>query len=277
MRSIVSVKLTVLSVMSLALASAQPRASSPEILRAVQTVNKFRAQVDAGIAPRQKLAEAEEALADTVDAEVIHNSLENGLTEENAAQATDAALRRLNRVHANVLRQQQLVDAGVLPAQSMKPFTEEQQWAQTQYDLTVSRANLIQEIAEMARAEQQRLEEMEALLATVSVPDQLQAMERFDGTGMFGPEDFKKVKAAFEKEFARPLPISAEGETAVHRAMHFDHSNRVDVAILPDAPEGLWLRRFLEESNIPYYAFRRAVAGKATGAHIHIGPPSGRT
>jgi hypothetical protein len=31
----------------------------------------------------------------------------------------------------------------------------------------------------------------------------------------------------------------------------------------------------LESSAIPYYAFRSFVPGKATAAHIHIGPPSG--
>jgi hypothetical protein len=37
----------------------------------------------------------------------------------------------------------------------------------------------------------------------------------------------------------------------------------------------VWLRHYLEASAIPYYAFRSSVPGKATGAHIHIGPPSG--
>jgi hypothetical protein len=64
------------------------------------------------------------------------------------------------------------------------------------------------------------------------------------------------------------------GETAVHRALGFDHRNRVDVAVHPDQPEGVWLRQYLELHYIPYFAFRRAVPGKATGAHIHIGPMS---
>ena len=35
-------------------------------------------------------------------------------------------------------------------------------------------------------------------------------------------------------------------------------------------------RQYLEASDIPYYAFRSEVPGKATAAHIHIGPPSTR-
>ena len=72
------------------------------------------------------------------------------------------------------------------------------------------------------------------------------------------------------------MPISANGETSVHRALGFDHRGRVDVAVMPDQPEGIWLRHYLEAHNIPFYAFRSAIAGKATGAHIHIGPGSTR-
>jgi hypothetical protein len=44
----------------------------------------------------------------------------------------------------------------------------------------------------------------------------------------------------------------------------------------PDSPEGAWLLEYLRAQRIPYYAFRQAVRGKATGAHIHIGPGSTR-
>jgi hypothetical protein len=50
----------------------------------------------------------------------------------------------------------------------------------------------------------------------------------------------------------------------------------VDVALNPDTQEGHWLRKYLESSAIPYYAFRSFVPGKAAAAHIHIGPPSNR-
>ena len=85
-----------------------------------------------------------------------------------------------------------------------------------------------------------------------------------------------RVEMAFAERFGKPLPVSANGETAVHRALGFDHRGRVDVAVQPDQPEGVWLRQFLTENRIPYFAFRQAVPGKATGAHIHIGPMSTR-
>ena len=82
------------------------------------------------------------------------------------------------------------------------------------------------------------------------------------------------MESAFEREFGKPLPVSAMGETAVHRALGFDHRGRVDVAVYPDTPEGIWLRNYLTTNHIPYFAFRHAVPGKATGAHIHLGPMS---
>ena len=101
-------------------------------------------------------------------------------------------------------------------------------------------------------------------------------MERFDGGGSFTHNDFKTVLLAFEKQFKKPLPVSAQGDTALHRALGFDHRDRVDVALFPDSAEGEWLRQCLEANDIPYYAFRNFVPGKATGAHIHMGPPSNR-
>ena len=101
-------------------------------------------------------------------------------------------------------------------------------------------------------------------------------MTKYVGSGFFSPVDRKIVGAAFEKRFGRPLPISVEGESLTHRSMGFDHQGRVDVALTPDQPEGIWLCQYLRAMGIPYFAFRTAMAGRATGAHIHIGPPSDR-
>ena len=118
----------------------------------------------------------------------------------------------------------------------------------------------------------------ETLQATLAqAPAEAAAIaERFDGDGVFTSTDFRRVESAFTMHFARPLPVSAMGETAVHRALGFDHRSRVDVAVHPDQPEGVWLREYLNQNRIPYFAFRQAVPGKATGAHIHIGPMSTR-
>jgi hypothetical protein len=141
--------------------------------------------------------------------------------------------------------------------------------ARKEVDRAQSRAELTREIAEMAATElalQSRLAESEAS-ATV---------QRFDGDGIFSMLNFARIQRAYESHFGKPLPVSAMGETAVHRAMGFDHSGRVDVAVHPDTPEGVWLLEYLTSQRIPFYAFRQAVRGKATGAHVHIGPSSTR-
>ncbi len=48
----------------------------------------------------------------------------------------------------------------------------------------------------------------------------------------------------------------------------------VDVALHPEDLEGLFLIDLLETWGLPYIAFHTGVPGQATGAHIHIGPPS---
>ena len=92
----------------------------------------------------------------------------------------------------------------------------------------------------------------------------------------FGNDEFKHVVLEFEKKFDHKLPVSARGDTALHRSMGFDHRGRVDVALNPDGLEGRWLMRFLEQQKLPFFAFRTAVQGQATAPHIHMGPPSMR-
>jgi hypothetical protein len=87
---------------------------------------------------------------------------------------------------------------------------------------------------------------------------------------------FAGVAAAYQEHFGKPLPVSAMGDTAVHRALGFDHRGRVDVALNPDSSEGEWLRLYLTVKRIPFFVFRQALPGKATGAHIHIGTASAR-
>jgi hypothetical protein len=137
-------------------------------------------------------------------------------------------------------------------------------------DLANFRAKLVEELEQYARAEEEVDEAAPLLLGPRRV------VERFDGRGIFTDVDFARVSSAFQRQFFKPLPVSAKGETATHRALGFDHRGRVDIAINPDAREGVWLISYLRKLKVPYYAFRAAVRGKATGAHIHLGPPSNR-
>ncbi len=97
---------------------------------------------------------------------------------------------------------------------------------------------------------------------------------RFNGTAAWSLSNAGQIEQFFAARFGRPLPVSARGESEVHRQMHFDHRNAMDVALHPDSPEGRALMEYLRKENIPFLAFRGRVAGSSTGAHIHIGNPS---
>jgi hypothetical protein len=97
---------------------------------------------------------------------------------------------------------------------------------------------------------------------------------RYNGSAEWSLADAGKVETYFATLFGHPLPVSARGESEVHRQMHFDHRNAMDVALHPDSIEGRALMDYLRKSGIPFMAFRSKVAGSSTGAHIHIGKPS---
>lgn len=84
------------------------------------------------------------------------------------------------------------------------------------------------------------------------------------------------VQTFFASTFGQTLPVSALGQSATHNRLGYNHRNSVDVALHPDSPQGKALISYLESQGIPYLAFRSAVAGVATGPHIHIGYPSNR-
>jgi hypothetical protein len=99
---------------------------------------------------------------------------------------------------------------------------------------------------------------------------------RYNGPARWALADAAKVQSYFLGQFHHALPVSAFGQTAVHTQLGFDHSSAIDVAVHPDSAEGQALMHYLRSQGIPFIAFRQAVAGSATGAHIHIGYPSHR-
>jgi len=245
---------------------------APEVTRAKAEIEKLRALVQAGAAPRNQLDKAEEKMADAQDAAFLRKTLYGqDLNAEQADEMLAAAARRRDRREKAYDTAKKLVDAHVVAANSLENPLSDVDLARKEYALAETRANLTRELAAMARVE----EDLDTKLAEQPA-DAHNVAERFDGYGIFTTPQFAKVETAFEGKFKKPLPVSAMGETAVHRALGFDHRGRVDVAVYPDAPEGVWLRDYLTQQHIPYFAFRHAVPGKATGAHIHIGPGSTR-
>ncbi|MFN0105000.1 MAG: hypothetical protein ACKV2U_23315 [Bryobacteraceae bacterium] len=263
----------------LLLAHALPAAETAALRQARDQLEYVRKLADAGAASRKQVEQAEGALRQAQDDELIAETLDarvavEDLTEEQSAEATGAAARRLERQRARLAEQAQLVGEGVAPRTSLVPFEEELDRARRLVDAMEQRARSLAEIASMIRAEQEAIERQPE---QPSIADgAIARITRFDGENKFGTGEFKKVVLEFERKFDHKLPVSARGETALHRAMRFDHRGRVDVALSPDGVEGRWLMRFLEQRKIPFFAFRTAVRGQATAPHIHIGPPSTR-
>ncbi|HSE36940.1 MAG TPA: hypothetical protein VLG74_06520 [Blastocatellia bacterium] len=102
------------------------------------------------------------------------------------------------------------------------------------------------------------------------------AVMRYSGTGGWAISAASKVKDFFASKFGRQLPISALGQSSTHNRLGFDHRNSVDVSVHPDSAEGKALIEYLRNNGIPFLAFRSAIRGVATGAHIHIGYPSNK-
>ena len=102
------------------------------------------------------------------------------------------------------------------------------------------------------------------------------AVMRYSGAGGWVLSQASKVKDFFTSTFGRQLPISALGQSPTHNRLRFDHRNSVDVALHPDSAEGKALIEYLRVNGVPFLAFRSAIPGVATGAHIHIGYPSHR-
>jgi hypothetical protein len=98
----------------------------------------------------------------------------------------------------------------------------------------------------------------------------------YAGRGEWSLAQLPKLERFFAGRFGRPLPVSALGQTMVHDRLGFDHRNALDVAVHPDSVEGRALIAYLESASISFIAFRGAVPGAATGAHIHVGPASQR-
>jgi hypothetical protein len=264
---------------SLLVACVLSAADTAAVRQANEQLAFVRKLAEAGAASKKQVEQAETALKQAQDDALIAETLDarvaiEDLTEEQSAEATGAATRRLDRIRSRLAEQASLVSQGVAPRTSLVPFEEEVDGARRIVAAMEQRARSLAEIAAMIRAEQEAGDQQadQPSLADGAIA----RITRFAGENKFGADEFKQVVLEFERKFDRKLPVSARGETALHRSMGFDHRGRVDVAVLPESVEGRWLMRYLEQQKIPFFAFLTAVRGQATAPHIHIGPPSTR-
>lgn len=255
--------------------TASPQAGLRDPLSQAQAeLERIERAVAEGGLPRAKLEEARQMVAEAEDQAVLQQTLYatralEELNEQLTQRMLESARRLMERQQERVERVKRLIDEGALARNALTPLVEELDRRRKALDRAESQARLWNQLAEMARAEKQRQEQMEAeqtagLVRAKAEPD----------LGILSAARVRMLEGEFETVFRRPLPVSARGDTGFHRALGFDHTGRIDVAVSPDSPEGRWLRRWLERAGIPFIAFQGAVKGKSTAAHIHIGPPS---
>ncbi len=245
-----------------------------QLSRAKGELERIRTLVAQGTLPNSWLKDAEVKFADAEDQETITRIFYGkprvqDISDDEAKAVVDAAGRRVARQEDVVKRQLSLVNEGVLARTEAEGAQHELESRKRILEIAQSRVKLMHELREMASVEAR-------LRKQYAGGDLNGVMIRYEGRGVFHPGELPSISNAFERRFHHALPVSASGQTALHRSLGLDHRERVDVALNPDGAEGIWLRQFLEGEGIPYLAFRSAVPGAATAPHIHIGPESSR-
>ena len=247
---------------------------APEITKAKSELVRLEQLVEAGGVPRNRLEQARQELSEAMDRAVLRRTLYGSLkvedlTESLAKQMLDSAQRLVSNQQEKVNKYRELVEQNVVGRLTLTPFIEELDIRRKSLALAESRVMFWNQLLEMARAEQARQLEQEQLAAAQQLSDD-------ESTAVLALSRVRQLESEFERVFSRSLPVSARGDTTFHRTLGFNHTGRIDVALNPDSAEGQWLRKWLDRSGIPYLAFRGAVPGQASAAHIHVGPPSTR-
>lgn len=238
--------------------------------RAQADVERIKPLVEQGTLPKSSLAQAEERLADAQDEVTLSETLYSptrlqDMTPEQANEMVAAAARRVEREEAVLETRQKLLEMGIISQAELGSVKNELESRRLVVDLAKNRIKLLDELREMAAAEQR-----------MEVSSLKNSMIRYDGSAAFKLGELPLIEKDFKTHFHHDLPVSAIGQTMVHQSLGLDHRNKVDVALNPDQPEGVWLRHYLEKQHLPYLAFRSAIAGAATAPHIHIGTGSSR-
>lgn len=247
--------------------------NDPSVRLARETLDRVTHLVQSGALPQIRLRKAQEDLQDALDSSILKKSLySNDVSPEDAEQMIYVAQRMVVRRQRALMDMQQLVSAGVISRAEAESSGMDLNRAQEELDWAENRSKLVAQMAAAVKL-QKEIASLESQAETHPEWNG-KVFTKYEGSGVFTPADLKTLETAYLAHFAKPLPISANGETAVHRSLGFDHRGRVDVAVYPDATEGLWLQSYLKSKRIPYFAFRAAVPHQATGAHIHVGPGS---
>jgi hypothetical protein len=216
----------------------------------------------AGGALAQSLGESLESLLRST--REYQESLRNLLAlQTEAAERAEASAEKYRRIHRD----------GLVSRRDVERAEDQAAEARARAAATRERMDEAERVAVEARA----------LIRLAALPPVAPGDERatpevveYRGVSDWTLAQVAGLERFFAARFGRPLPVSALGQTALHDRLGFDHRNALDVALHPDTTEGRALLDHLRGRRVPFLAFRGAVPGVSTGAHVHVGPPSPR-
>lgn len=177
------------------------------------------------------------------------------------AHAQQAEIEKLTK-NTDLLRQ--LYSEGLIARIELEKAETELNAAKTRLEESQKAEELVKKADELAKAQ--------PAVKTFVKPTLM--MRSTAGSWSLG--NLSAVQQFFSTTFGKSLPVSTIGQSATHNRMGWDHRHAVDVGLHPDSNEGRALIAYLQNSGIPFLAFRGAVPGVSTGPHIHIGSPSHR-
>ncbi len=187
------------------------------------------------------------------------------------------ALKERERLEAETLaKKQSLIAQGLLVKRDLEPNEQKLTDLRTQMNDTNKR---------ITQADQFMVEIMNLDQLAKNLPKAYQSSGvyydntryiRYTGTVAWSLRGYYQVDSFYQARYRQSLPVSAFGQSDTHNRLGFDHSNSFDVALHPDTAEAQELMSYLRNRGIPFTAFRGAIPGNATGAHLHIGYPSHR-
>jgi hypothetical protein len=177
----------------------------------------------------------------------------------------------------DISKKQKLVADGLMVQREVTPVDEELKLIISNIkDTNKKILQAEQFVVEIATMETMEASRTNASLQRPNVYFDNRRYIRYTGGAAWSLRDYGKVEGFFQGRTRRALPVSAFGQSETHNRLGFDHSNSFDVALHPDTLEAQLLMSYLRSAGIPFTAFRGAIPGNATGAHIHIGYPSHR-
>ncbi|MEO8132016.1 MAG: hypothetical protein ABI822_33280, partial [Bryobacteraceae bacterium] len=135
-------------------------------------------------------------LSTSISPEDIRSSeFAQDVAEKQADEMTLASQRRVKRMEIRM---------NATPAgEDIRPLLDQMHLRIETARLVISRAGLLKQIVQSARAER----------AARAAMSRGRTMEKFGGNGRFNAADLTLVERAFSRKFGRTLPISADGDT----------------------------------------------------------------